>query len=329
MERSNRKSDPRQSKHFSLDTIGEGVLAAIAANEGAAVSNAALIDLGGQIIVFDTFMTPQAASDLRQASLDRFGRTPGLAINSHYHNDHIWGNQVFAGDAPIISSARTAELIATAGREEFDWYSENSSSQLESLLAEYKTANDQQERAQMTFWIAYYEGLVEALPDLRVIMPEILFEGRLEFHGDRRNAELLVFEDAHTGSDAVLYLPDDQIIFMSDLLFVGCHPYLADGDPLQLHSALKHIAELDAIRYVPGHGPVGTRDDLMLMIEYVERCLALASEMPAGEDAQKEWIAALGVPEPFQDWQYPQFFQSNMQFLCQSANRQKEDNPPD
>jgi len=43
------------SKHFTLHQLAEGVYAAIATDGGAACCNAGLIDLGGQVVVFDTF----------------------------------------------------------------------------------------------------------------------------------------------------------------------------------------------------------------------------------------------------------------------------------
>jgi glyoxylase-like metal-dependent hydrolase (beta-lactamase superfamily II) len=159
--------------HFALHPLAEGIFAAIAVDGGAAISNSGLIDLGGQILVFDTFLTPQAATDLRQIARDRLGGRPKIVINSHYHNDHIWGNQAFVPEAQIISSARTRELIATAGLEEFQWYSSNSAQRLETLRAQGQNTTDEQEQKKLLLWLGYYEGLVEALPNLSVCMPSI------------------------------------------------------------------------------------------------------------------------------------------------------------
>src|SRR5512139_3020840 len=112
-----------RSRHFVLHPLAEGIFAAIAIDGGHAICNAGLIDLGGQILVFDTFLTPQAALDLRQAAMELFGRSPQIVINSHYHNDHIWGNQVFLPEAQFVSSNETRQLIMTEGTEEYQWYS--------------------------------------------------------------------------------------------------------------------------------------------------------------------------------------------------------------
>ncbi len=306
-----------KSKHFSLQPLVDDVFAAIAEDGGAAISNSGLIDLGGQILVFDTFLTPQAAQDLRQLSIDLFRKPPRIVINSHYHNDHIWGNQAFIPEAQIISSTRTHHMIATAGAEEFQWYSANSAQQLDSLRAQYQAAEDEEQQKQISLWIGYYEGLVEALPHLTVCLPDINFDHRLVIHGSKHAAELITFERAHSKSDAVLYLPDEGIVFMSDLLFNGCHPYLADGDPLQL----------DATRFVPGHGPVGNVEDLRFLIRYIEGCMKTAQRLLDKGKASEEGFKALKVPERYHSWQFPQFYLSNIRFLCKYLSSPKGSQP--
>ncbi len=304
-----------ESSHFRLQPLAEGVFAAIATNGGSAICNAGIIDLGGQALVYDTFLTPQAARDLRQAIADRFGPISCIVVNSHYHNDHIWGNQVFAADAQIVSSRRTRELIATEGADEFKWYSANSAQRLEALRAQYQTA-DEQQRQELLLWMGEYGGIAEALPHLTVCMPNITFDDHLEIHGSRYTAELIAYEGGHTGHDTVLHLPQAGIVFMSDLLFVGFHPYLADGNPAQLLKALQAVSQLNATCFVPGHGPVGTADDLKLMIAYVEDCQATARALVDGGHASEGELDQLRVPERYADWLLPRFYNSNIRFMC-------------
>jgi cyclase len=313
------------SKHFSLRSLDDGCYAAIAEDGGSAICNAGLIDLGGQILVFDTFLTPQAATDLRRSSIELLGHPPGIVINSHHHNDHIWGNQVFAPDAQIVSSIRTRELVTTAGMEELQWYSSNSAQQLESLRTQQQNSTDEQQLKQLRMWIGYYEGLVEALPRLSVRIPGITFKDRLWIYGTKRSAELITFEGAHTESDTVLHLPQEGILFMSDLLFVGCHPYLADGDPIKLLKTLDELGQLNSTCFIPGHGPVGTIDDLRLLMEYVGECLKIAQGLVEEGNETEARITELRIAERYQHWQLPQFFQSNIRFLCKYLDPKKKD----
>lgn len=319
------KSTPLRSKHFRLHQLTESTFAAIAEDGGSAICNAGIIDLGGQIVVFDTFLTPQAAVDLQQITKELFGRKPQIVVNSHYHNDHIWGNQVFMPGSQIISSVRTRELIATAGMEELQWYSANSGQQLESLQSQYQNATNEQQRNQLSMEIGYYEGLMEAIPHLSVCLPSITFRNRLEIHGSKHTAELITFEGAHTQSDTVLHLPKEDLVFMGDLLFVGCHPYLADGDPLQLLKVLGELSHIGATCLVPGHGPVGTIADLGLLIEYVNHCLDTAQLLVNEGSLHDDKIRELKIAERYKHWHFPQFFQTNIRFLCQRFNTTRGD----
>lgn len=305
-----------ESRHFSIHQLAEGVYAAIAKDGGWAISNTGLIDLGGQILVFDTFMTPPAAADLKKFSLEHLGAPPEMVFNSHYHNDHIWGNQVFAGEAQIISSTQTRELIKTAGAEEYTWYSANSAQRLAPLQEEFKSAAPEKQK-DLLMWIGYYQGLVESLPELTIHLPDLTFERQLEIFGNRYSAALTSFEAAHTGSDSILYIPEADILFMSDLLFVQAHPYLPDGNPQKLLEVVKQISQLEAEILVPGHGPVGTREDLLQMIEYIESCMETSRALVKSGDATEEVLQELAVPEAFRSWQLPHFYQANLQFLCQ------------
>jgi len=155
---------------------------------------------------------------------------------------------------------------------------------------------------------------------LSVRMPDITFTASLELHGNKRTARLITFEGGHTGSDTILQLPQEGIIFMSDLLFVGCHPYLADGDPAMLLKALKEISLLKASHYVPGHGPVGTTADLKMLIEYIDLCYATARKLVTDGNVKEEQIAELKVAEKYSTWMLPKFYQFNIRFLCQSLS---------
>ena len=82
------------SRHFTLHEIGEGVYAVINSVGSWLHTNSGIIDLGGSSLVFDTGTAPQAAHDLKEAAVALTGNTPTYVVNSHWHDDHYWGNQV-------------------------------------------------------------------------------------------------------------------------------------------------------------------------------------------------------------------------------------------
>ena len=318
-----------ESKHFHLQQVGEGIFAAVHSNGGWAVSNAGIVDLGDRTLIFDTFLTPRAASDLRAAAESLTGRPATIVVNSHYHNDHIWGNQVFFPDADIVATAKTRNLIQTEGSLEFAWYKENSAPQLKAVKAEYRSARDDEaKRQQLAFWVGYFEGLLASFPELEIRLPNITFVDNMEIHGTRRSIQLIPTSGGHTQSDAMLYIASASILFMGDLLFVGAHPYLADGDPDMLKQILEKTRAMKPKTLIPGHGPVSNLDSVKLMQRYIQHVERLAEKaFNSGKPVEK--LTNASVPAAFASWELPRFFGENLRFLYQRlAGRQSNDEKP-
>ncbi|MDX1435727.1 MAG: MBL fold metallo-hydrolase [Anaerolineales bacterium] len=309
--------DPNQlftSQHFYLDPLADGVFAAIHKEGGWAIANAGIIDLGDITLVYDSFMTPAAAEDLGQAAETLTGRPVSIVVNSHYHNDHIWGNQAFGPDVKVVSTTTVREEIKTRGRQEYDWYFEHSAGELARIKGELAEDPDPDRRRQLEFWVPYFQGLAETMPTLEVRYPTVTFRERMVINGSKRRAEIRSLGGGHTGDDAFLVLPEEGIAFLADLLFVGTHPFLADGDPDALVSILAQIADLKPKVLVPGHGPTGGPADLEANIAYTNVLQELAEGLPEGEAGQ-EALEALKIPAAFAGWDLPNFFEINMRFL--------------
>ncbi len=307
---------PFPSDHFAVQQLADGVFAAIATDGGAAISNAGIVDLGGRTLIFDTFMTPQAGRDLRLAAYQLTGREPELVVNSHYHNDHTWGNQAFGPQTLFIATAQTLRLLQTSGAEEVQWARDVSARRFDEAQRQFAAALDDLQRREARLWMGYYGGLLEALPALAVRFPDLTFEDRLSVHGSARSAELLVFENCHTGSDAILLLRELGIVFTGDLLFVGCHPYLDEADVASLRAALEQFSAISASTFVPGHGPLGTAQDVSSNISYVDMCLATARRLVSQGNASQDVILREVPPGPFANWGLSRFFSANLVSLC-------------
>lgn len=304
-----------ESRHFTIEPLAEGVFGAVHREGGWAIANAGIVDLGESCLVFDTFLTPAAGADLRRAAETLTGVPVRYVINSHYHNDHIWGNQAFAPEAIILSSAKSQRLIETNGQEEYDWYLENSTKRLAELEKALEEASNEEEKDALKFWISYYQALAESMPGLELRWPDLTFKSELKLRGAERQVELLAFNLGHTGGDTILHIPGESIMFTADLLFVGSHPYLPDGEPAALLDGLKVIRKMEPEILFPGHGPVGGLADLEAMIQYVHKCEQIAIEMvEAGLDLQEHDLV---IPEVYASWEYPNFFQANVAHFIQ------------
>jgi len=263
--------------------------------------------------VFDTGLTPHAARDLRAAAEVLTGRVPDYVVNSHYHNDHIRGNQIFL-EAVVLSTTRTLELIAAKEYDELEADRKQAPERLASMKILTQSEN-LEDRKTAAFWVPYWEGILASFPEVQLRLPELTFKNQLTFHGTARTAELIEVSGGHTESDCVLFLPQDKVLFCGDLLFVRGHPYLLDGDPEAWLSILEQLANLAADVHVPGHGPLGEREDLDKMRLYIHTLMQQVQETVAQgktmEDAIKQH-----VPEPFTDWILAKpFYEANMRFL--------------
>jgi glyoxylase-like metal-dependent hydrolase (beta-lactamase superfamily II) len=306
-----------ESKHFRIEQMADGVYAVIHIDGGAAIGNAGIVDLGDRTLVYDSLFTPHAAEDLRAAAETLFDRPVDMVVDSHWHNDHIWGNQVFDAKTDIVSTEETRRMyLETRGHGAYDEFMAAAEANLEATKASLKTAQDERERRETKLWVDYHQAVVDTKPVLQHRPPNLTFDQRMLFHGTECSAELITFENGHTESDAVLFLPQEGIAFMSDLLFIEHMPYLGGGNPESLLYALDAVADLAPRLLLPGHGPVGTVESLSVLAKYVRTLDGMARKM-VEDGVPEETIDGMQVPEPYADWLFAAFFPVNMHFLYQ------------
>ena len=107
---------------------------------------------------------------------------------------------------------------------------------------------------------------------------------------------------------------------MSDLLFVGCHPYLGDGSPQRLLEVLNSILDgsagvQNATCFVPGHGPVGALADLQRLAGYIQDCQQIAETLSVEGKTDQATIDSVPVPPAYAGWIVPRFFYANLRTL--------------
>jgi glyoxylase-like metal-dependent hydrolase (beta-lactamase superfamily II) len=118
-----------------------------------------------------------------------------------------------------------------------------------------------------------------------------------------------------------MLLPKDGIVFMGDLLFVNRHPYLGDGSPQSWHDHLEKLqADTGYTRYVPGHGPVGGKKEVNMIISYIEDLQKLVRS-GIEKNQPDSVIIKYPVPGAYKDWWFGRFYKSNLEFLCDELRK--------
>ena len=109
----------------------------------------------------------------------------------------------------------------------------------------------------------------ERLSDLKVTPPNLLFEDKhtLVVGGSRLE---FIHMGGHSPDLCVLWLPDEGLLFASDLLFEGRYPYLIDADIPAWIEALDRLRALGPETIVPGHGAVCGLVELDRLSEYLQ-----------------------------------------------------------
>jgi glyoxylase-like metal-dependent hydrolase (beta-lactamase superfamily II) len=89
---------------LSGSKLGDGVWAAIVDDSGKAGGNAGFVVGDDGIAVIDTFENAVAARELLTA-IRQIGSLPiRFVVNTHYHLDHVAGNEVFASAGAVVVS---------------------------------------------------------------------------------------------------------------------------------------------------------------------------------------------------------------------------------
>ena len=226
--------------------VASGVIAFIRPDEGA---NAGLIRTDEGIVVVDT---TSCGADMR-ALLDAVDVSPAevcLAINTHLHSDHTWGNQVF--DCPILAHRLCRETMEA--NLEGPW-----------KLADIRISIDERATSDPQ-WAAEMRKKIEGL---EITLPTETFEDRRDLQSGERRIEVIHF-GGHTPGSSVVWLPGEKVLFSGDLLFVERYPFIGDADIPDLMSALKRLSQFGAHVIVPGHGPLCGEHEIRALLAYLQ-----------------------------------------------------------
>lgn len=131
---------------------------------------------------------------------------------------------------------------------------------------------------------------------------------KLIFHGTKRSAKLFTLGGGHSYCDAILYIPEERVVFMGDLVFVDCHPtFFDESNPENWIDILKKVKGMDIDVAIPGHGPIGRKIHLTKVINYINELMEIARERNEIEDSK--------LPNNYKNWSSPEIFQQNLKIL--------------
>ena len=255
--------------HFEIQKLADGVYASVRtepAGLGVDANNLFIIDDEG-VVVVDTNFGATSTREVIAALKTITTKSVTRVVNTHWHDDHVLGNQAYRDAYPgvqFIAHAATKEYLPTKGAAARKAQVESLpgfAASLRQSIAEKKNlrggAITGEELAGFTSDLRMIDAYLKDAPSFDVVLPTIAVTEPLTMKRGQRTIEILPLGRGHTAGDIVLHLPQDGIVATGDLV-VAPIP-LVGGDQSHVTEWSATLEKIVALRpriIVPGHGPV-------------------------------------------------------------------------
>ena len=235
-------------------------------------SNTTFIITTEGVIVVDTQATPAKAKKV-MAEIRKHTQLPILyTINTHYHGDNTFGNQVFRGSKTIIAHKNVRRALrGSAGKEYLEFFK--------------------------TFKIP-------GLDKVTVTPPNMVFEKNMEIYAGEYYLKLIHLGLGHTDGDVFIHLPTLKAVIAGDLIFNGQFPYMRDGYVDEWIETLDYLENEDLETVIPGHGDVGGKPIIIAMKHYLLNLKTLVRKQIENGASLKKTKEALRpiLQEKYKSW---------------------------
>jgi cyclase len=166
-----------------------------------------------------------------QAALDEITDRPvRFVINTHWHGDHVGGNENFAEAGAVIVAHENVRS---------------------------RMSSDQ--------FMATFDVMVPAAPPKA--LPVVTFTEGVSLHLNGDDVRVIHVAHAHTDGDALVHFKRANVLHMGDIFFHGLYPFIDLGSGGGIHGMIAavgrglELADEDTL-VVPGHGPLSNRAEL-------------------------------------------------------------------
>jgi glyoxylase-like metal-dependent hydrolase (beta-lactamase superfamily II) len=254
------------SLNFEIVPVAKDVYAVIAkpgmlANW--ARCNAAVIVNQNDVVVVDTQLRPSWAAEVISDIRKITDKPVRYVINTHWHRDHVQGNQVyletFGPGVRIIQHEFTREDQIKNQPIELKIRAPEEISRLEELIRADKDEKgnplDAVGLSQLAELLAARKAYFSEVPNIAVTPGTLTFAKRMVLYDGGREIDLCYFGFAHTRGDTIVYLPAEKVVITGDVSQVGV-PDTRTSYPVEWLGVLQSLDSLDWTINIPGHGKV-------------------------------------------------------------------------
>lgn len=260
-------SGETRSPNLDVVQLDSGVFAAIRKEplSLAVNSNSLIIVRDTDVVVVDAQFTRSATRETI-AAIRRISDKPvGYVINTHWHDDHVAGDQVYQDSFPsvrFVMQENTAADLLTLG-------APNRSNQVQAApevadrferllsmgLGIDSTPATPLERSAVASAVSIVRRYVKEAPGFRSVTATDTVRRRMTLGRGRQRVDILWFGNGNTRGDIVVHLPARGIVATGDLV-VAPVPFGFNSYPASWTKVMDSLLALNPRVVVPGHGPV-------------------------------------------------------------------------
>ena len=208
------------AKKTSFTEIGDGLYAFTAEGD----PNSGVIIGDESVMVIEAQATPRLAGKVIEEIRKVTDKPISHLVLTHYHAVRVLGASAF-GAGQIIMSEAARGMVEERGQE--DWDSE------------------------FQRFPRLFEGY-ESIPGLTY--PTTTFSEAMTVYLGKRRVDIMQLGRAHTAGDAVVWVPDAEVMFTGDIVEYHSACYCGDGHFAEWSHTLDNIAAFDPVSIAPGRG---------------------------------------------------------------------------
>jgi glyoxylase-like metal-dependent hydrolase (beta-lactamase superfamily II) len=290
----------------SVRKIGEGLYATISdPSKGfQTVCNGGFLAGKDAALLIEGFISVAGAA-FQMDALRMISQVPVKgALDTHYHFDHSMGNAFFgASGIPLWAHANTAKRIVESYGPLQGADKAALLSPLEKAVKEAKTETARKHReeylAHMSTVFNVANSTVLALPN-RPIDPSKL-PMKVDLGG---MTAVIESYPGHSGTDVIVRVPEQNVVYAGDLLFSGMYPVCFDTQATVSgwRQTLKTFASWDKdTLFVPGHGPICGQEGIALSQALFDDIEEQAQKMRKAGIPAAEAADLYAVPEKYKN----------------------------
>ncbi len=259
----------RWGTFYDWKPVGEAALAAFGAG-----GNALLVMSGDEAVLVDCKNIGYGLT-LRRESKQVYGATLTAVVNTHHHGDHVGGNHAFTNNLPLIAQRNASERIEA--------WAVGTIKRIESSgeAMEERMLNQMREQAHGPGGAKTGSGDIaqffDLLPNMKAseFKPTETFQDEHEIKVGELTVQLRHPGAGHTDNDAIVFIPELNLMHTGDLCFNRLHPFIdmnagaTSAGWMRSCDAMLELCDDETV-VIPGHGEVMGKAGITEQRQYFE-----------------------------------------------------------